>query len=370
MKYLSFLIFLLPFISSCINDPIEPYAHDPNEITLKWNASYDAEKMENAITGLNWALSHVGARQLANPTISNTYLTINLQQLQFPDYGHTAMYSLHKNLQGSEEYLRNSSFDLGKYITLLVGSSPHYYEITGTPIHLKDILSQYHLQPKKGFLNNSSISPNHRTLSFSSPNGLHQLFLSTEIDSVSKQVLEFETLEISENGQPIFAIFSADSIRLDYADPAISTSGKPAKCMWCHESKINPLFSKQSNYPGYLTAKQLEDTLIFFRSHHESKQTTLPNGVDFSQNEEHVQMELQYIMYQQPSAQRLASEWNMTIAEVEALLINQLKINNTEFMFLPEGYVRIEVNKFAPISEIRTSTFVREPSSIEVNYIK
>lgn len=369
MKYLAFLLFLLPLVSSCIHDPREPYSHDPNEITLKWNASYDMEKMEDAMIGLNWALSHVGAKQRVNGTISSTYVTINLQQLQFPDYGNTAMVSLHKNLQDSEEYLRNGSFDLGKYITLLIGSSPHYYQITGTPLHLRDVLAKYQLVSSKGFVNNSSISPNHRTLSFSSPNGLNQLFLSTEIDSITKNILEFETLEISENGQPIFAIYSADSLRLDYADPAVSTSGKPAKCMWCHESKINPLFRNQMDSVGFLSFHQLQDSLNFFQNKLYAEQEILSNGVDFSQTQEHVQMELQYIMYKQPSDQRLANEWNLTVEEVKALLVNQLKFTNPEFPFLPAGYHRNEINEFAPISEIGTSTFVREPSSMEVNHI-
>ncbi len=372
MKWLVITILFCSMIS-CIHDPISPIPDSPDEIQLKWNASYENDKIDDAILGLNWALSQVGGKNTRNSTngfeINEQTITLNLNQIQFSEKGYLAMFSLHQSLKNSETYYKNGSIDVGRYITLLIGSSIHYYRFVNMPAHLSEVISKYKLQPQKGFLNNSAISPNHRTLAFSAPEHLNQLFLSSEIDSVTGRTIEFETMELGSNGQIIFGIFDADSHLVNSADPSISASGKPAKCMWCHESKINPLFRTQSDSLGFLTANQLRDSLVSFRQIHIESQSHLSSGIYYSKLEAHVQMELQYILFKQPSPMRLANEWNMTQNKVETLLANQPRFTYPEFPFLPAGYIRNNIESYAPFIGLLTSKSVREPSPYEVNYI-
>ena len=367
-----FVLVLIGF-NSCVHDPIASVSDSPNEIHLKWNASYPNEKISDAIIGLNWTLSHVGARNTNNTTnrfqINGHIITIYLPQIGFSNHAYSAMYSLHESIQKSDEYIKNGNIDLGRYITLLIGSSAHYYRLVNMPNHLKDVISKYSVNSKKGFVNRSSISPNHRIIAFSSPQNLNQFFLSSEIDSVTRKILEFETMEITSNGQVIFGIFNTDSQLVYTADPSISLSGKPAKCMWCHESKVNPLFSNQIDSIGYLTSMQLHDSLDHFGNLLVNSQKSLSNGVDFTRLNDHIQMELQYIMFKQPSSMRLANEWNMSITKVELLLVNESRFTYPEFPFLPEGFHRDNIEKHAPYDGLLTSPNVRESSNYEVNYI-
>lgn len=372
------IIFILPFIlfllgiQSCIHDPREPVPKNPNEIVLKWNQSYSQEKMDDAILGLYWALSHCGAKN-ANATSNplhhdSVYIRINLGSFDFDENAYSQIIRLHRAIQNSEEYIYNYSMDLGRYITLLIGASNHYYRITNMPETLGEQLSNYTLSPYKGYVNNSSISNHHRSIQYSSFNEFQQILISTEIDSVTGRVLEFETMELMENGQFKYGIYNADSQLIASAPPS-STAGKPAKCMWCHESNVNLLVQSQNNYGGYLSFQQLQDTLLNFRSRVQQHQATLQNGVDFNKTLDHTQMELQYIMFMNPSSMRLANEWNMNIPEIENLLKAYSKSQYPEFPFLSPGYDRNVIDGYSPNKGLVVSREVREYSSIEVNHI-
>jgi hypothetical protein len=368
------ILFLFSWIStSCIHDPIAPIVESPDSIQLKWNPSYSNEEMSDALIGLNWALSSIGGKNTHSSTngfqVSDQIITLYLPQIAFSSIGYTSIFSLHAAIQNSEEYIQNKHIDLGRYVTLLLGSSAHYYRIVDMPLHLRDLISKYQIQYDHGYINNSSISGNHRIIAFSKTKSLNQFFLSSEIDSITQRTLEFETMEILENGQIKFGIFDADSQRIDAANPTISASGKPAKCMWCHESKINPLFNPQKNIAGYLTYKQLNDSLNYFQAKLKESQSLLRSGIDYSKTQDHTQMELLYLMFKNPSALRLASEWGITEVEVEILLANYPKYPNPEFSFLPPGYDRNTIEQHAPFNGLVTSKNVREPSPIEINYI-
>ncbi|MFT4752810.1 MAG: hypothetical protein ACI85Q_000346 [Salibacteraceae bacterium] len=370
---ISFLAFFILSIISCIHDPISPIEQNPEEINLQWNASYASEKKEDALTGLFWCLSHLGA-QNTNTTssrieVAGTIIHLHIGYLGFSHQAKASLTQLHRSILQSPEYIQNNTVDIGRYITLLIGASAHYYHITGIPENLTQQLAPYSFAPETGLVNNSSISDNHRTIQFSTQHGLKQLFLSTEIDSITGDTLEFETMELMGNGQYKYAIFDANRQRIPSADKGGVNAGKPAKCMWCHESNINPLFQIQNDYTGYLTFQQLQDTLVHFRNELGHTQSFLQNGVDFSKNQQHTQMELQYLMFKQPSSVRLANEWNINVNEVEQLLANQATFTNPEFAFLPAGYIRNNIEMYAPFQGLITSDNVREHSITEVNYI-
>lgn len=360
-------------LGSCVHDPITPMEHNPAEINLLWNASYPDEKMEDAILGLYWCLSHIGAKNTNSTSsgieVKSTLITLNTNAIGLSKNAQNSINSLHSKIQKSPAYIQNNAIDLGRYITLLIGASEHYYRITDVPESLQNQLANYTLVSEKGYVNNSIISDHHRIIQYTQPAGLKQLFISVEIDSNTQEILEFETMELMDNGQFKFAIFDADSQRIPAAIKQGSNAGKPAKCMWCHESSINPLFRIQNDYAGFLTFLELQDTLISLQDELELKQSFLANGVDFSQKQQHAQMELQYLMFKQPSPMRLANEWNMSVTDVRQLLATEQLYSNPEFPFLGDGYDRNQMEAYAPFNGLLTSSNVRESSPIEVNYI-
>lgn len=367
----TYLIFILTLIFSCTDESKDTLTEFNKTINLKWNKSYPEDDIEKATTGLYWSYSQLGANTL-NPyviTVSNKVFTPNIQELGFSNNAKKQLSALHEKIEQSEEYTLNNSIDLGRYVALLIGSSQHYFKITGIPETLDEILSEYQLTPNKGYVNNSSVSFETRIIQYSKQDKLNQLFFCTEIDSTNGVVLEYETIEIMKNGQLKFGLFDNNGLRKNAGSPEHTRAGKPAKCMWCHESNINPLFQVQNDFEGYLTEKQLYDTLNNFRNTLTEKQEKILTGVKYNNKQDHALMELLYILFMEPSAQRLSLEWNISIEDVKNKLSSLLTHTNNEFPFLGDLYDRNDVEEFAPYKSLKVSSSVREKSEIEVNYL-
>lgn len=364
------LIMGMLIFQSCLKDKTPQNSH---LIQLKWNKIHTEDSFDQALVGLSWAFSHVGASHTRNlyqmPTTTTT-VTVNMRELGFTTQAEELLEELNRLLMKSEEYTVHSAIDMGRYVALLIGASEHYYALTDMPEQYSELLAEYELKTIQGYVDSSAISLKHRIIHFSDQNGLHQLFVSEETDPISGEILEFETVDLMPNGQPRFGIFDADGHRENVANPSNSEAGKPAKCMWCHESDIQPLFFEQSDFEGYLTFLELRDTLLHFRNALQAKQSTLADGVDYSALTEHIQMELLYIGFMEPSAERLSLEWDLSVDNVKEKLADLPTHENEEFPFLGELYDREDVNSFSPYTTVQVSTNIREESEIEVNYLE
>lgn len=368
-KYTLLLCLSFFTIISCLKDKT---LRQDDTIRLKWNQAYTEDSFENALIGLSWAYSHVGAgetSQLFQMSTIGNIITVNVGELGFTPKAEELLTQLHTQLIDSEEFAVNSSIDMGRYVTLLIGASEHYYALTNMPLKIADLMSQYDLLPVRGLINNSAITPKHRILEFSGQFGTKQLFITEETDPVTGQLLEIETIDLMANGQPRFGIFDVEGNRENAAMAINSEAGKPAKCMWCHESSIQPLFSVQDDFVGYLEYVVLRDTLSYYRSRLKDTQNTLTRGVNYSDATEHIEMELLYISFMEPSAARLSREWNLSIDAVLAILESIPTHENEEFLFLGELYERSMIRDLAPYQSLPVSSKVREKANVEVNYM-
>ncbi len=369
-KYIFILLFL--FIQSCKNDSYSDLIDDKVVLHLKFNA-YNTATNNDARVGLEWALSQIGAQNINisfNGILQDeNKFTINYLNLGFNVNAKEQLEKLHQKIKNSQAYKQNNNIDLGRYIALIIGVSEHYYKITNVPKEITNILENYNLETNKGYIDNSLVSNKHRILEYSKQNGLKQLFLTTEVEPITQEILEYETIEIMDNGQLRYGIFDVEGIRKNSATPNISNAGKPAKCMWCHESKISRLFSPQGNKDGFLSYLQLKDTLTTYYNQLNQKQLQLSNGVNFGETQEHTKMELLYISFMEPSAQVLSKEWNLSVAEVQNRLQSLDTHTYDEFPFLGNLYHRNEVVQFAPFTSLRVSSSIREQSQLEVNHI-
>lgn len=374
MKKIVFAFFVFCFFS-CENNSSTDLVDIPATsayLNLKWNKAYPEDNIDKSLIGLKWALSYLGAKlpvALNGIVTSENTITIAIDQLGFSPTAVERLTKLHTKIKASQEYQVNKTIDLGRYVALLLGSSEHYYEIIGTPKRLEDLLSDYSLKPEKGYVNNSNVSFEHRIFQFSEQIGFNQVFLSEEIDSLTQEVYEYETIELLPNGQLRFGIFDANGNRKNVADPSHSSAGKPAKCMWCHESTINQMFTPQLDFTGYLTATNFQNILIGYRESNRAQKLALTDGVDFSQTQQHTLTELLYISFMEPSAERLSVEWNLPLTEVQSRLANLSTHVYEEFPFLGNLYDRDEVSKLAPFEGLVVSSSVREFSTREVNHL-
>jgi hypothetical protein len=374
MKNCIFICFFFLFLS-CENNSTSDLIDIPSPeatLNLKWNKAYPDDNIDKSLIGLKWALSYVGATlPVALNGISNseTSITISIDRLGFSPTSVEQLSKLHRKIKASEEYQVNNNIDLGRYVSLLIGASEHYYEISGTPKRLENILNMYTLKPEKGYVNNSNVSFEHRIVQFSEQNDFNQVFLSEEIDPITKEIFEYETIELLPNGQLRFGIFDKNGDRINAADPSHSAAGKPAKCMWCHESTINQMFSPQVDFVGYLTATDFQNILIGYRDSHRAQKLALIDGVDFSRTQQHTLTELLYISFMEPSAERLSIEWNLPIAEIQSRLSGFSTHIYEEFPFLGELYFRKDIENLAPLEGLSVSSSVRESSLVEVNHL-
>ena len=370
-KKLLTIVFLYSILS-CESNTYSDLIETDTTITLKWNKAYADDSIDKSLIGLKWALSYVGAAlPPSNSGFLNTEntITIDLKKLGFSVDAQQKLLKLSKKIIVTKEYQTNKNIDLGRYITLLLGASQHYYEIVGTPKTLTQLLNQYVLLPQKGYVNNSGVSLEHRIVQFSEQNGFNQVFVSKEIDPVSGEIYEYETIELLPNGQLRFGIFDVNGNRKDNADASHTNAGKPAKCMWCHESNVQQLFTPQLDFAGYLTSSQLQNTLINYRESNRNLKLQLTNGVDFSQTQQHTLTELLYISFMEPSADRLRLEWNLPIAQVQNILSGLPTHIYNEFPFLGNLYYRKDIENLAPFQGLSVSSSVREASQTEVNHL-
>lgn len=353
---------------SCKKDP--NFAADQQAIVLKWNQGFADETKEDALLGLKWTLAYIGAANLNDSAVffqSNQTIKVQVNHLALPSTGAESLRYLQERIKLSEEYRLNGSVDLGRYISLLIGAAEHYYQLVDMPLTLNELLANYSLSPVEGYVNASGVSSKDRIIAYSPSSILNQLLVAREVDPSTGDVLEYETLDLMANGQVRFGIFDAFGNRINAADPSTSSAGKPGKCMWCHESKIQPLFEEQLDFEGYLTGIQLADTLSYFRTKHSSDQLNLNYGIDYSDSQAHQLTELLYISFMEPSAARLANEWGITELEVTNRLASLTTHLQEEFPFLGNLYDRNEVDAYAPFQSIAVSTHVREKSEQEIN---
>lgn len=366
------VLLLLFVMISCESDTYYELMNQETTIHLQWNKAYGDDSVDKSLIGLKWALSYIGATLPSSNsgfTTVNSIITIDISNLGFSPKAQEQFLKLNNKIKATEEYKTNNTVDLGRYVTLLLGASEHYYEIIGTPKTLDDVLGDYTLLPQKGYVNNSEVSLEDRIIQFSEQNGFNQVFLTEEVDPISGEIYEYETIELLPNGQLRFGIFDANGNRENNANATHSGAGKPAKCMWCHESGIQQMFQSQDNYPSYLSYTDFQNTLIQYRESNRAQKLALTDGVDFSKTQQHTLTELLYISFMEPSAERLSLEWNMPLSQVQTKLASLPTHVYTEFPFLGTLYNRNDIEDLAPYKGLAVSTSVREASTIEVNHL-
>ncbi|WP_299899460.1 hypothetical protein [uncultured Aquimarina sp.] len=353
------------------------YPKKSNMINLKWNKSYPEDTFTKNVIALKWCLSFLGSDLVADTetvgisTNKEPIITLNIQQLKFNKNASKHLKKLHSQLKKTEEYKKNNAIDLGRYIALTIGSSYHYYKIVDIPNKLQEYHTSYAFDTIKGYIDDSSVSLVDRIISISKNNTENrQAYISTEVDSVSKEIFEYETLEIMNNGQLKFGIYDHNGNIKDVADRTVTNAGKPAKCIWCHETGIQPLFSKQNNYPGYLTYPELKDSLDRNNKLLRSYQDKHWQDKEIRNKRLHTEMEISYISFMEPSAEHISNEWGISIEEVKTKLKHLKTHRHHEFGFIGDLYHRKDIDALAPWKSLEIPESMREKSANEVNHLK
>lgn len=350
-------------------------AENANVIALHWPRAYATENPLQVETGLLWTLSFLGA-DLA-PEQKNDLLRWN-EDVLWLDFSKAGLNpralvkvkQLCDVLKNSDEYRAFGSIDIGRFISLSIGSSWHYYAITGAS-PLSTVLANVSFDTLQGAILRSCVADGHRIIRM--PKGNSFAFLAMEGSGRighNFQVQEYELLDVMPNGQLRAALYNLDGELKPAADSGLSRAGKVAKCLWCHEITLNPNFDTTESAPGYLRASQFNAIVDQKMGLLGQQRQQLNSLIDFNQKQDHTQMELLYISFMEPSADRLAKEWRLPLAAVQQRLAGLSVHTHQEFPFLGNLYHRAETDSRAPYKTIKVPESIREKSFYEPDFLK
>lgn len=326
-------------------------------INLYFTQNYNSDSWDNNRRGLLWTLSFLGAELPANSFDKSitwrdsSHFTINLSTLGFSEQALNVLTQINDSIKRLPEYQTHQAIALGQYVSLLIGSSRHYYAITGACKSFKELESKHNRDRILTYpVYTSSISKKLRVLRiYQSKHIRNFLFVAEEgSGDILKGTFKAETREVFDfmrNGQLRFAIYNANGTLSDGSNKEISDAGKPGKCLWCHESSIQPLFSANPDSKGFMNKAEFQNQIGKWMDALNLWRKQLKGDIDFTRKQDHTFMELLYIAYNEPNVRQLAQEWRISEAEARQLLKRHVTHPHEEFHFLDSLFFRRELDQ-------------------------
>lgn len=382
MKFLRACVYagcILVGIYSCIYDDLSSGTEELI-INLRWIKSYPEETSDEVNIGLKWGLSFLGA-ELPNGSypevarwISGNIIELDLSKAGFSRDAEESLKKLLNVFKRSEEYQIFNAIDLGRFIVLTLNSSYHYYAITGAEKSLDIFRNKYSFDSKQFAATKSSVAFGQRLIELPNANDWNEIAFIVgegegEIDKGTFKSNEFEVLTIMPNGQLRFALYDAKGELKSAGSPHLTTAGKPAKCLWCHEITLQVLHTAPTPVDGFHSPEEFVQKLQYLTMLIKNYRSTLDGEIDFTRTQEHTLLELLYIGFMEPSPFRLANEWELSIDDIEQNLDGLSTHQHGEFPFLGDKlYERFEADAFSPYSPLKVPEDAREMSSYEPDW--
>jgi len=365
--YICIITGLLVF--SCKNEkPVD------ETVNLEFTKQYEIDNWENARTGLLWTLSFLGA-ELKKDSLDHaifrhdsTKFNLDLSKVGFSPKALKALVGIIDSLKQTQEYTIKNSIDLGAFVSLLLGSSELYYKITDAESDISIKLNKYNNEVPIVFpVTNSLISKHTRILKLYTKGPVNDwLFIAEEGEGDffknTFKAKAFEVFDIMPNGQLRFSIYDQNSKIINSSPKDHSEAGKPAKCLWCHELYIQPLYTNNDSVAGYMSQERFQEIVKELMFKLSLYRKNLKGEVDFSKTQDHSFVERLYIGYMEPSLIKLSKEWNIPLPKLKEMLKNKRTHQHAEFTFFGQIYFRDSINSFAPFKPCIVPFDVREES--------
>lgn len=353
---------------------------EQNKIVLIWNKGYEKQTSQDVMRGMIWTFSWLGSELpegcFANGvrTTDSIHYTVNFDSLGFTDRAQYALGRICDSIRRTEQYIAQGGIDIGQFVMLTLGCSNHYYEIVGAPKTLADFKQEYRLDSSVNVfgVTNSGIAKGHRLIHFSKDTSLfHYGFMAMEghgsLDSGTFVPTHYECFDVMPNGQLRFMIYNEDGWLTSGTPKEFGEAGKPAKCLWCHETSIQPLFIANKPVEGMLT----DEGFIAYRDSMMARlqryRFSLKSDMNYENHQEHTLAELLYITYMEPTALHLAHEWSTTEDSVRWILRDEKSYVFEEFDYIGTVYDRKRVEHYDSIPVIEVPWSARE-TGWEVNF--
>lgn len=350
-------------------------------LNLFYTLNYTDDSWQKQRTGFLWALSYLGAElpkgsfDKSITLIDSNSFKLNFSSLGFSEQALAVLEAITDSIKNTPYYAKYNRIELGHFIALTIGSSPHYYAITNTPASYGQFLKEHDLSDPSVFLvTKSTVAKHHRVIRYkTNPSVLKTVFIAEEgAGEINADFTPgfFETIDIMKNGQLHFAIYNASGHLVNASPLEHGNAGKPAKCLWCHEIVIQPLYAKTDSVKNSVGPKQFQQLVEKQNNMLTDYRKTLKSDINFNNRQDHTEMELLYISYKEPGIQKFAKEWGLTDQEAGALQQKFKSHTHDEFNYLTNLVYRDSLLEFFKVNDIQTSENIREPCIYEPMYIK
>lgn len=374
----------IPMLFTC--GFVFPWCSSPKEaskIRLRWIQAYPGENWSNVKTGIYWSLSYLGATldtAHANEIIvreDSTHFTLDLVKAGFDQQALRAFGVIIDSLEHTEEYEKYQAIDLARFLVLTEHSSRHYYEITGAAKTIGEFYKRHGAFSNREFhVYYSGVAKHQRNIRFTlGPSALDMAWIAEEgigsLDSGTFVRSAFEVFDVMKNGQLRFAVYDKASGELMEGSPAhMSAAGKPSKCIWCHELSVQSLVVPTAEPAAGISVNAFVSLVDSAQKQLESYRTGLHGLIDYKQKQAHTQGELLYISFMEPSAFRLANEWESDTVSVKTKLGKIGTHVYQEFPFLGDLYYRSYTDSVSGYRAAKVPLSVREPYPGEPDYFR
>jgi hypothetical protein len=380
---LAVLLLFGPSGCSRTNQPPPPADRDL-VINLRWIKSYPSQSQARVNTGLFWALSFLGAKLPAGAPVlawHGTVVTVDLEAAGVAETSKAAWKKLLSVLKSSAEYRVMGGIDIGRFVLLSLCSPNQYYALTGVSRTYQEFRAKHEFGPRQVAIVQSAVARGNRLIEVGKAHDINSVaFVAYEgagaLKDHSFQKKDIETLDLMENGQLRFGLYDLEGHLKETATPALTAAGKPSKCLWCHEINLQPPFRNVTDLEGYYSTKEFNEFVASARRIITSYRTTLASKVDFTRLDDHSDAEDLYLSFAEPTASRLAAEWNIPIDNVKQMLASRNLKTHPHSEGIGDGilgddlYDRNDVDSLAPYATIRGPSDMREASSYEPNLLQ
>jgi hypothetical protein len=377
--------FLLYACASCSRSNQLPSPKDPDlVIKLRWIKGYPGQSKSEVNTGLFWALSFLGAKVPVDAAViswDGSMVTLDLEAAGIPQASQAAWKQLLQVLKSSEESRLMGGVDIGRFAFLSMCGSHQYYALTGAAPTYAEFRARHQFAPKQVAIVESAIARGNRLVEVGKGEGIESVaFVAFEgtgsLRDHTFQKADIETLDVMENGQLRFGLYDLQGRLEGATTPALTAAGKPSKCLWCHEVNVQPAFANVTDLEGYYSTREFNGLVTNAMQIIAGYRKTLVSKVDFTRRlQEHWNAEALYFSFAEPTASRLAEEWNIPIDKVKQLLASHnLKTHPHSERLDAEIlggdlYDRRDVDSLAPYAAIRGPSDMQELSSYEPNLL-
>lgn len=332
-------------------------------LRLRWLQAYPEEDWARARAGLEWALSLLGALPPADDAAirvveaapDTVRFTLDPGALGLAPEALAALEVAVAPLRVDDEAEAFGGVDVARLLLRTVHEPHVYAAVTGVcPTFAEWSAARVGDTPLLDHaITESLLTATDRHLQLLPPTGdaLDLALLAWEgtgsLLAGDFEPVEVDVIDLMPNGQQRFAVYDHGGRWLAAADPAISPAGPPSRCAWCHELGVQRGVTQPAQPEGWLDEAGFLAVVDGWETAMAEHRAATPSALDWSLREGHEWGELlvETRLYAPPA--RLAREWAVAEAEVEAALdaVGAARVENPEFPWLGPVVARADADR-------------------------